>query len=64
MRATTTLRFTEARTHLGEILNKAEYAFERTVIERRGRPSAAIVSLSDLRTLEDFDRGRRRAEEV
>lgn len=43
---------TEARDHLGDIVSKAEHAHVRTVLTRRGKAVAAVISLEDLRELE------------
>jgi len=56
---TTTVNATEARRDLPELLSRANYAFERFIIERRGQPVAVIlpyeeyVALAD--TLEDIE---------
>ena len=42
----------EARQHFGEILDRATFKNERTVLTRRGRPVAAIVPIGDLQALE------------
>ena len=42
----------ELRQELAEILNSAEYLGERTVIHRRDKDAAAIISIEDLRLLE------------
>jgi len=42
----------EARNQLAEILNRAAYGHERTVVTRRGKRIAAIVSIEDLELLE------------
>jgi prevent-host-death family protein len=44
----------QARVHLGDLLNKAQYLGERTTISRFGKPIAALVSLADLRRLEQL----------
>lgn len=36
-----------ARDVLGEVVDEALYAGKRTIITRRGRPSAAVVSMAD-----------------
>ena len=45
----------EARANLSEVLNKAAYAGERVVLERHGKPAAAIVSMDDLKLLEELE---------
>jgi prevent-host-death family protein len=46
----------EAKTHLSEYLNRVAYRGERIIVERHGKPVAALVSVRDLRRLEDLDR--------
>jgi len=38
----------EAKTHLSELLSKVAYGGESFVIERRGRPVAALVGVTEL----------------
>ncbi len=47
----------EAKTHLSEYLNRVAYAGERVVVERHGKPLAALVSVEDLDRLEALDTG-------
>ena len=42
----------EIRSKLADALNRVVYAGERVILERRGKPTAAIVSLEDLALLE------------
>ena len=42
----------ELRQFLADILNRAEYLGERTVIHRRDKDAAAIISIEDLHLLE------------
>jgi prevent-host-death family protein len=63
MNATTRLKFSEARSRFGDVLNRAEYARERVVVVRHGRESAAIVPLADLRVIEAFEEQTRQASE-
>ncbi len=46
------LNVVELKNSLGDVLNKAEYQGERTIVHRRGKDSAAIISIPDLRLLE------------
>lgn len=48
----TTISTGRLRQNLADALNRARYAKDRIVIERNGRPVAAIVSLDDLEALE------------
>jgi prevent-host-death family protein len=50
-----TVAVEEARRHLADILNTAAYGHERTVVTRRGKRIAAIVSIDDLELLETLD---------
>lgn len=40
------------KTHLSEYLNRVRYGGERIVIERHGKPVAALVSTQDLERIE------------
>lgn len=46
------VRVTEAKAHLSALMARAGYGGERFVIERRGRPLAALVGVGDLERLE------------
>jgi len=46
------VRLTEAKAQLSALVARAGYGGERFVIERRGRPLAALVGLGDLERLE------------
>jgi prevent-host-death family protein len=48
----TTVGTHEAKTRLSEYLNRVAYGGERIVVERHGKPIAALVSVEDLRRLE------------
>ncbi len=43
-----TMSATEARIHFGEVLDEVEEEGARIIIERSGKPAAAIVSMRDL----------------
>lgn len=47
-----TISAEEARNQFADIINKAAYGHERTVVTRRGKRVAAIVSVEDLELLE------------
>lgn len=53
----------EAKTHLSEYLNRVRYRGERIVIERHGKPVAALVSTEDLERLESSPEAPESAEE-
>jgi len=42
----------EAKNRFSDVLRRAEYGGERVIVERHGKPVAAIVSTEDLRRLE------------
>ena len=46
------LNVVELKNSLGEVLNRAEYQGERVIVHRRGKDSAAIISIEDLRLFE------------
>ena len=46
------VRVTEAKAQLSALMARAGYGGERFVIERRGRPLAALVGVEDLARLE------------
>jgi len=46
---------TDLRCRIGETVSRAEYAGQRTVIRRRGKPVAAIISYEDLKALEALE---------
>jgi prevent-host-death family protein len=46
------VRVTEAKAHLSALMARAGYAGERYLIERRGKPLAALVGVEDLQRLE------------
>ncbi|MFV1969258.1 MAG: type II toxin-antitoxin system Phd/YefM family antitoxin [Pirellulaceae bacterium] len=47
----------EIRSKLADALNRVVYGGERVILERRGKPTAAIVSLEDLALLEAVEDG-------
>ena len=52
MDMTEKIRVTEAKAQFSALIARVGYAGERFVIERRGRPLAALVSVEDLERLE------------
>lgn len=48
----------EARKHFAETVNDAAKGISRTIIEKNGLPSAALISASDLERLERYDAQR------
>jgi|GEM_PF-1770369 len=50
-----TLTALDARVHFGELLDRVRYTAQRFMVERKGTPVAAIVSIADLKRLETFE---------
>jgi prevent-host-death family protein len=48
----THLNVSKARQELPEIVNRAAYGGERTIVSRRGKPLAAVIPMEDLHLLE------------
>lgn len=46
------------RDQIGEILNRVLYAGDRYIIERRGKPVAAVISIEELQHLERLEAER------
>lgn len=44
-----------ARAQFADIVSRAEYAGERTIIHRRSKPVAAIIPIEDLKLLERME---------
>jgi prevent-host-death family protein len=55
IRNMTTMTISDARNNLPELLNRVGYGQERILVERHGKPIAAIISLEDLRRLEAIE---------
>ena len=53
----------EAKTHLSEYINRVRYGGERVVIERHGKPVAALVGVDDLARLEKEESDPRKSAE-
>ncbi len=43
------------RNDMADTLNRAAYGGERVILARDGRPTAALVSISDLKLLEELE---------
>ena len=48
----TRLNVSKAREEFPEVVNRAAYGKERTVVSRRGKDLAAVIPMDDLRLLE------------
>jgi prevent-host-death family protein len=46
---------TELRTHGRETIGKVQFGGERIILEHRGRPVAALVSVEDLEWFEELE---------
>lgn len=58
----TRLTVSKAREEFSEVINRAAYGKERTIVSRRGKDLAAVIPIDDLRLLErlaqeEIDRG-------
>ena len=49
------LNVVEARKNFSEIMARVAYTGQRVVIERKGRPMIALISIADLRHLEALE---------
>jgi len=45
----------EAKSHLSELIAKSTYNNEKFIITRRNKPVAALVSIDDLRIIEQYE---------
>ena len=52
----TRLNVSKARDEFPEIVNRAAYGQERTIVSRRGKDLAAVISMEDLHLLERLAR--------
>jgi prevent-host-death family protein len=50
------LTVSKARVEFPDVVNRAAYAKERTIVSRRGKDVAAVVPMEDLRRLERLTR--------
>jgi prevent-host-death family protein len=57
----TRLNVSKAREELPEVVNRAAYGNERTIVSRRGKDLAAVIPMEDLRLLERLDLADARA---
>jgi len=51
----------EARTHFAELTDRVKYTGEPVIVEKQGQPFVAVVSLDDLKELEELQRERARS---
>lgn len=45
----------EAKNKFSEIIGRAAYGRERIIVERKGKPLAAVISIEDLKRLEELE---------
>lgn len=48
----TRMGVSDAREHLGDVVDRARYTQERVILTKRGREVGAIISIDDLKLLE------------
>jgi len=53
----TEVPFSQARSRLTDIVNEVAYGAKRVILTRKGKRLAAIISLEDLKALEEIARG-------
>jgi len=52
-----TMNVVEARRNFSEVMARVAYQRQRVVIERKGRPMMALISIADLHRLEALEQG-------
>jgi prevent-host-death family protein len=52
---TTSVSVAKAKAHISELISKSQYSHERFIITRRDKPVAALISLDDLKVLEQHE---------
>ncbi|NOQ63536.1 MAG: type II toxin-antitoxin system prevent-host-death family antitoxin [Methyloprofundus sp.] len=51
----TPISVAKAKSHISELIAKSQYSHERFIITKRDKPVAALVSLDDLKILEQHE---------
>ena len=51
----TSISIAKAKSHISEIIAKSQFSHERFIITKRDKPVAALVSLDDLKVLEQYE---------
>ena len=49
------VKLTDVRPHLSELIGQVEFGGKKIVIERFGRPTAALVSMADLKRIREAE---------
>ena len=52
---TTAISVAKAKSHISELIAKSQYSHDRFIITKRDKPVAALVSLEDLKILEQYE---------
>lgn len=52
-----TMNVVEARKSFSDVMARVAYTGQRVVVERKGRPMMALISIEDLRRLEELENG-------
>jgi len=58
-----TITTVAARENFAELINQASYGGRRVILTRRGKPVAALISLHDLRVLEETQQAEKPTKE-
>lgn len=51
----TTITATQLRNVIGSVLNEVQFRGERVILQRQGKPAAALIPIEDLRLLEELE---------
>ena len=51
----TKVQVSEVRDNLADVINRTAYGHERLIIERRGKPLAALVTIEDIELLDKLE---------
>ena len=51
----TSISVAKAKSHISELIAKSQFSHERFIITKRDKPVAALVSLEDLKVLEQYE---------
>jgi prevent-host-death family protein len=61
---TTSLDTADVKARFSEMVSRVAFGHERLVVLRRGKPTAALISIHDLQRLEVLDRAAQRSPEA
>ncbi len=53
--STTSISVAKAKSHISELIAKSQFSHERFIITKRDKPVAALVSLADLKIVEQYE---------